>query len=135
MAKDRWSAEKAAIFLAEVNTRVLPRAMVYLVVTLPVMFGVTYFFGDGLLWKILFPASLLSPYPIAEYSVVLYSTVRYFDLAQAREMFFADRAGYRAKLKVTEGRLYQPTKNQKAIAWGLVLLAVVALAWSLLSHG
>lgn len=56
--------------------------MVYLVITLPLMFGVTYFFGDGLIWKILFPASLISLYPMVEYSVVLYSTVRYFDLAR-----------------------------------------------------
>jgi len=47
-------------------------------------------------------------------------------------LFFANRAGYRAKLKANpEAHLYQPTRNQKLITWVIVVGLAIALAASL----
>jgi hypothetical protein len=64
-----------------------------------------------------------------EYAVFLVSVLNKINLDAGRNLFFADRAGYRAKLKAKpEVRFYKPTRNLKLIAWAIVAALVIGLA-------
>jgi hypothetical protein len=129
MATEKWDDEKSALFVAEVNTGVLRKAIAWLFGVLALLFASTYFFGSTSFWGITFALSLVPMYSMMEYVVVFVSVLNKLNLDTGRSLFFADRAGYRAKLKANPAvRYYAPTRNQKLIAWGFVAVAVVALA-------
>ena len=129
MAAEKWTDEQSALFVAEVNTRVLVKAIAWLFGCMVVLFASVYLFGDTSISGIAFALSLVPMYPMMEYVVVLMSVMNKLNLNTGRNVFFANRAAYRAKLKANpEARLYKPTRNHKLIAWGIVAVLVVALA-------
>lgn len=129
MAAEKWTDEQSALFIAEVNTGVLVKAIAWLFGCIVVLFASVYLFGDTSFSGIALALCLVPMYPMMEYVVVLASVLNKLNLTAGRNLFFADRASYRAKLKANpEARLYKPTRNQKLIAWGVVAVLVVALA-------
>jgi hypothetical protein len=73
-------------------------------------------------------------YPLMEYIVVFVSVTNKINLTTGRALFFANKAGYKAKLKANQTEsLYAPTRNQKLIAWGILAVLVVALAATMYS--
>jgi len=128
MAADRWSDEESALFIADVNTWVLPKAIAWMAGCLVILLAGTYFLESTIYLGIMFGLSILTLYPLMEYSVVLVSVLNKLDIQVGRTLFFRDRAGYRAKLKANpELRSFKPTKNQKLIAWGIVAVLAIAL--------
>lgn len=132
MQDGKWSDEQSALFVAEVNLGIIRKAIAFLFLVLLLVMGATALFGDTSFWGLAMGVSLIPMYPMMEYVVVLYSVTNKLKLETGRRLFFADRAGYRAKLKANpELRAYKPTRNQKLIAWVTVALLAVLLAWAL----
>lgn len=128
MASEKWSDEDSALFIADVNIRVLPKALAWLLGCVIVNIGGTMFITSESMWGFIFGASLLPLYPLMEYVVVLISVSSRLNLVAGRTMFFADRASYRAKLKANPAlRSFAPTRNQKLIAASIVVVLAVAL--------
>ncbi len=128
MAKEKWSDESSALFVADINTRVLPKALAWMFGCVVIVFGGTMLLTSDSFWGITFGASLLPLYPMMEYVVVLISVSSKLNLVTGRTMFFADRAGYRAKLKANPAlRSFAPTRNQKLIAAGIVVVLAIGL--------
>jgi hypothetical protein len=134
MANETWNEETSALFVAEINSGVLQKAIAWLLGVIALGVAITFAFGDSSFWSIAFAFSLIPMYPMMEYVVVLVSVLNKVNLEVGKTLFFADRAGYRAKLKANpESRLYKPTRNQKLIAWGSVALMVIGLAAAMAS--
>jgi hypothetical protein len=54
MATEKWDDEQSALFVAEVNIRVIWKATGYLVGVLALLLASTYLFGDTSFWGITF---------------------------------------------------------------------------------
>ena len=129
MATEKWDDETSALFIAEVNLGVIRKAIAWMFAVLGLLFASTYFLGETSFWGITFALSLVPMYPMIEYAVVFVSVLNKINLEAGRNLFFADRAGYKAKLKANpEVRFYQPTRNLKLIAGAIVAAMVIALA-------
>ena len=129
MATEKWDDETSALFIAEINVSVIWKAIAWMGAVLGLLFASTYLLGETSFWGISFALSLVPMYPMIEYAVVFVSVLNKINLEAGRNLFFADRAGYRAKLKANpEVRFYQPTRNLKLIAWAIVAAMVIALA-------
>jgi hypothetical protein len=129
MATEKWDDETSALFIAEINVSVIWKAIAWMGAVLGLLFASTYLLGETSFWGISFALSLVPMYPMIEYAVVFVSVLNKINLEAGRNLFFADRAGYKAKLKANpEARFYKPTRNLKLIAWAIVAAMVIALA-------
>ena len=129
MATEKWDDETSALFIAEINVSVIWKAISWMGAVLGLLFASTYLLGETSFWGISFALSLIPMYPMIEYAVVFISVLNKINLEAGRNLFFADRAGYKAKLKANpEVRFYKPTRNLKLIAWAIVAAMVIALA-------
>ncbi len=129
MATEKWDDETSALFIAEINVSVIWKAIAWMGAALGLLFASTYLLGETSFWGISFALSLVPMYPMIEYAVVFVSVLNKINLEAGRNLFFADRAGYKAKLKAnSEVRFYKPTRNLKLIAWAIVAAMVIALA-------
>ncbi len=129
MATEKWDDETSALFIAEINVSVIWKAISWMGAVLGLLFASTYLLGETSFWGISFALSLIPMYPMIEYAVVFVSVLNKINLEAGRNLFFADRAGYKAKLKANpEVRFYKPTRNLKLIAWAIVAAMVIALA-------
>lgn len=129
MATEKWDDETSALFIAEINVSVIWKAIAWMGAVLGLLFASTYLLGETSFWGISFALSLIPMYPMIEYAVVFVSVLNKINLEAGRNLFFADRVGYKAKLKANpEVRFYQPTRNLKLIAWAIVAAMVIALA-------
>jgi len=134
MANETWDDETSALIVAEINSGILQKAIAWLLGCLVLGVAITFAFGDSSFWGVAFAFCLIPIYSMIEYAVVLVSVLNKINLDAGRNLFFADRAGYRAKLKANPNvRLYKPTKNQKLIAWGSAALMVIGLAAAMAS--
>jgi len=66
MAKEKWSDESSALFVADINTRVLPKALTWMVVCVVIIFGGTILLTSESLRGMTFESSLLPFYPMME---------------------------------------------------------------------
>jgi|688.fasta_scaffold185406_4 hypothetical protein len=129
MANETWDDETSALFVAEINTSVIWKGIAGIVGALGLLLATTFFLGETSFYGITFGLSLIPIYPMIEYAVFLVSVLNKINLDAGRNLFFADRAGYRAKLKANpEVRFYKPTRNLKLIAWAIVAALVIGLA-------
>jgi hypothetical protein len=129
MATEKWDDETSALFIAEINVSVIWKAIAWMGAALGLLFASTYLLGETSFWGISFALSLIPMYPMIEYAVVFVSVLNKINLEAGRNLFFADRAGYKAKLKANpEVRFYKPTRNLKLIGWAIVAAMVIALA-------
>lgn len=129
MATEKWDDETSALFIAEINVSVIWKAIAWMGAALGLLFASTYLLGETSFWGISFALSLVPMYPMIEYAVVFVSVLNKISLEAGRNLFFADRAGYKEKLKANpEVRFYKPTRNLKLIAWAIVAAMVIALA-------
>ena len=129
MANEAWDDETSALFIAEINVSVIWKAFAWMGAVLGLLFASTYLLGETSFWGISFALSLIPMYPMIEYAVVFVSVLNKINLEAGRNLFFADRAGYKAKLNANpEVRFYKPTRNLKLIAWAIVAAMVIALA-------
>jgi hypothetical protein len=129
MATEKWDDETSALFIAEINVSVIWKAIAWMGAVLGLLFASTYLLGETSFWGISFALSLIPMYPMIEYAVVFISVLNKINLEAGRNLFFADRSGYKAKLKANpEVRFYKPTRNLKLIAWAIVAAMVIALA-------
>jgi hypothetical protein len=134
MDNEKWDDEASALFFAEINLRVIRKAIASMFLVLALAVGSTFIIGDTSYWGTAFALSLIPMYPMMEYVVVFLASMNKVNLEAGRSLFFADRAGYKAKLKANpEVSYYKPTRNQKLIAWGSVALMVIGLAAALAS--
>jgi hypothetical protein len=126
MASEKWTEEKSALYVAAVNTKVLPRMIGYLLVTLALVVACDYLLVGTTLFPFAISLSLLPMFPLIQYVVFFYSSMGKINLTAGRNAYTADKAGYKAKLATSESP-YQPSRNQNIAAWVVLSLLMVGL--------
>jgi hypothetical protein len=126
MASGKWTEEKSALYVTAVNTKVLPRMIGYLLITLALVVASDFLFAGTNLFPFGISLSLLPMFPMVQYVVFFYSSMGEINIIAGRNAYTADKEGYKAKLATSESP-YQPSRNQNIAAWVVLVLMMVGL--------
>ncbi|MCX8530237.1 MAG: hypothetical protein ORN27_09270 [Rhodoluna sp.] len=128
MATEKWDDEKSALWVAYANTRSVPKMGLGLLVTLVLLFAMVWALPNWTMKGIVPISFLPGIYFSAQYMTAFISVMTKLNLDTGRAIFFADRKGYRAKIKANPNNpLFKLSPQQNMVVAGVTILCTIGL--------
>ena len=130
MASEKWDDETSALWVAALNTRRIPVMLGMLIVTCALeMLVVTSLESESSYLALAFAAAFApGGFYAFQYMAHFVSVASKVNLDAGRTLFFADRKGYRAKIKANpDNPVFKFSLQTSLVAAGATLLACVGI--------